>query len=182
LCLGLTATGCDDDPAPTVGADASDSLTPSSDANIPGPDANIPAPDANIPGPDANIPAPDTNIPEPDANIPEPDANIPEPDANIPEPDANIPAPDAEPPISDVTENGDANALSPCEACLASGGTWQPEANACTSNCDIQDISCYTETCPEPCSSSSCSSCIGQEACEDAGCTWNQSGPAMWCN
>lgn len=111
-----------------------------------------------------------------------PDANIPGPDANIPEPDATEPTPDAGPPTSDTTEEDGANTLSPCEACLASGGTWQPEANACTMNCDIQDISCYTTTCPEPCSAASCGTCFGQEDCEAAGCTWNQSGPAMWCN
>ena len=92
---------------------------------------------------------------------------------------------DASAPI-DVAEKSDASADTdeedPCEACLASGGTWQPEANACTQNCAIMDISCYTSSCPEPCSAASCGTCIGQEACEAAGCTWNMEGPAMWCN
>ena len=70
----------------------------------------------------------------------------------------------------------------PCEACIASGGTWQPEANACTENCNIMDISCYTSSCPAPCSSESCGTCIGQEECEGMGCTWNAEPPAFWCN
>ncbi|MEE2780365.1 MAG: hypothetical protein VYE15_07570, partial [Myxococcota bacterium] len=40
-------------------------------------------------------------------------------------------------------------AMSPCWNCLMTGGTWQPEAEACTTNCDIQDISCYVDSCPE---------------------------------
>lgn len=74
-----------------------------------------------------------------------------------------------------------ADEQSPCEACLASGGTWQPEASACTQNCDLMDISCYTTSCPETCSADSCGTCFGQEACEEAGCQWHAEGPAMWC-
>lgn len=70
----------------------------------------------------------------------------------------------------------------PCEACIASGGTWQPEANACTENCNIMDISCYTSSCPAPCSLESCGTCIGQQECEDTGCQWNAQPPAFWCN
>ncbi|MGB0588386.1 MAG: hypothetical protein ACPGU1_01780 [Myxococcota bacterium] len=70
----------------------------------------------------------------------------------------------------------------PCEACIASGGTWQPEADACTENCAIMDISCYTSSCPAPCSLESCGTCIGQEECEGMGCTWNAEPPAFWCN
>jgi hypothetical protein len=70
----------------------------------------------------------------------------------------------------------------PCEACLASGGTWQPEANACTEACNIMDISCYTASCPAPCSLESCGTCIGQEECEEIGCQWNAQPPAFWCN
>ena len=69
-----------------------------------------------------------------------------------------------------------------CEACIASGGTWQPEANACTEDCNIMDISCYTSSCPEPCSMESCGTCIGQEECEAMGCQWNAQPPAFWCN
>ena len=72
--------------------------------------------------------------------------------------------------------------VSLCEACIASGGTWQPEANACTENCNIMDISCYTTSCPEPCSLESCGTCIGQAECEEMGCQWNAQPPAFWCN
>ncbi len=68
-----------------------------------------------------------------------------------------------------------------CEDCLASGGTWQPEADACTSDCDLQDISCFRDDCPEPCGSGNCGGCFDATACNDAGCTWNQQGEAMWC-
>jgi len=37
---------------------------------------------------------------------------------------------------------------SPCTTCLAGGGTWQPEAEECTVDCDIPDISCVTASCP----------------------------------
>ncbi|MDP6942817.1 MAG: hypothetical protein QF464_01600 [Myxococcota bacterium] len=70
----------------------------------------------------------------------------------------------------------------PCEACLASGGTWQPEANMCTEDCDLMDISCYTSSCPAPCSAESCGTCFGPEECGDAGCQWNAEPPAFWCN
>ncbi|MED5465824.1 MAG: EGF domain-containing protein [Myxococcota bacterium] len=35
-----------------------------------------------------------------------------------------------------------------CAECLEGGGTWQPEAMSCTTNCEIMDISCYREVCP----------------------------------
>lgn len=60
-----------------------------------------------------------------------------------------------------------------CEACLASGGTWQPEANACTDNCDLQDISCFTDSCPAP------SDC---EACLASGGTWQPEANACTAN
>jgi hypothetical protein len=37
---------------------------------------------------------------------------------------------------------------SPCVTCLAGGGTWQSEADECTVDCDIPDISCLTAWCP----------------------------------
>ena len=67
-----------------------------------------------------------------------------------------------------------------CEACLESGGTWQPEASGCTQDCAIQDISCFTTECPDSCTDD-CSDCFSQDECEDAGCTWNQEAEAMWC-
>ena len=70
----------------------------------------------------------------------------------------------------------------PCELCLDAGGTWQPEANECSENCNIPDISCYTDSCPAPCSADSCGTCFDSGSCELAGCTWNMEGPAMWCN
>ena len=70
----------------------------------------------------------------------------------------------------------------PCEACLTDGGTWQPEASACTEDCMIQDISCYRDKCPDPCSSEACGSCVTQAACAEASCTWQSSAEAMWCS
>ena len=45
-----------------------------------------------------------------------------------------------------------ANACTPdaCSACLDTGGTWQPEANECTTDCALQDISCFVDSCPNP--------------------------------
>ena len=85
---------------------------------------------------------------------------------------------------ADVSENSDVpdgTEADPCEACLEGGGTWQPPAG-CTQNCMIADLSCYTSSCPEPCSAESCGTCFDQESCEEQGCTWNAQGPAMWCN
>ena len=79
----------------------------------------------------------------------------------------------------EVTE--DATVADPCEECLANGGTWQPPAG-CTQDCNIADLSCFTDACPEPCSAEACGSCFGQVECEAVGCTWNAEGPAMWCN
>ena len=56
-----------------------------------------------------------------------------------------------------------------CDECLSSGGTWQ--IDECTSNCAIQDISCYTDECPPPCSES-CSGCFSESECTSAGCEW----------
>ena len=67
-----------------------------------------------------------------------------------------------------------------CEQCLANGGTWQPEAQECTENCEIQDISCFTETCPGSCEEN-CSYCFDSVSCEEAECTWHQEAEAMWC-
>lgn len=65
-----------------------------------------------------------------------------------------------------------------CEACLASGGTWQPPA--CTTDCALQDTSCFRESCPKPCSSDGCQ-CFSRSACESAGCQWNSVAEAQWC-
>ena len=81
-----------------------------------------------------------------------------------------VPAPDAE-----VEPNEE------CEACLAGGGTWQPEARECTADCDVQDISCFRDACPAPCAAGACGSCFSQAACDDAGCRWEIAGEAMWC-
>lgn len=68
-----------------------------------------------------------------------------------------------------------------CESCLASGGTWQPEASACTENCALMDISCFEDSCPAACSSSSCGDCFSESDCESNGCTWHAAAEAMWC-
>jgi len=39
--------------------------------------------------------------------------------------------------------------LSECEACLQSGGSWQPATKQCTKNCDIHGFSCYRDKCPK---------------------------------
>ena len=70
----------------------------------------------------------------------------------------------------------------PCEACLAEGKTWQPEADACTDDCAIQDISCYADACPAPCSAQSCGTCHSEGDCAGAGCTWNADGGLFWCS
>ena len=67
-----------------------------------------------------------------------------------------------------------------CETCLAEGGTWQPEASECTEDCDLQDISCYTDECPGECEDN-CAYCFGQGECEEQGCAWHQEAEAMWC-
>lgn len=67
-----------------------------------------------------------------------------------------------------------------CTQCLADGGTWQPEANECTENCAIQDISCFTESCPGSCEED-CAYCFDATSCEEAQCTWHQEAEAMWC-
>ena len=75
---------------------------------------------------------------------------------------------------------GSGGGADPCEACLAGGGTWQPEVSECTTNCDIADISCFTDSCPGTCQDD-CAFCFGQGECEAAGCTWQQAAEAMWC-
>ncbi len=91
-------------------------------------------------------------------------------------PDTSVPPDDVAGPLEDATAPGD-----PCEACLASGGTWQPEAGACTDACAIQDISCFTDGCPAPCSADACGGCFTGSDCETAGCTWSTAGESMWC-
>lgn len=78
------------------------------------------------------------------------------------------------------TSSDDDDMNEECEECLDSGGTWQPEAGECTQDCEIMDISCYTESCPGDCSDD-CSYCFSSSDCEDAGCTWHAEGETMWC-
>ena len=73
------------------------------------------------------------------------------------------------------------NNTAACEACLASGGTWQPEAEACTEACEIQDISCYSQACPEACSPTNCGDCFSLSDCETMSCEWVQQNEIMWC-
>ena len=75
---------------------------------------------------------------------------------------------------------GSAGTGDDCESCLAGGGTWQPEANECTADCDIADISCFTNSCPGSCEDD-CSFCFSQDECSAAGCSWQQASEAMWC-
>jgi hypothetical protein len=81
----------------------------------------------------------------------------------------------ADPPATAAT-SGDA-----CQACLRSGGTWQPEANECTRKCAIQDISCFEDTCPGACAEDACGDCFDAETCRAAGCTWHIEAEAAWC-
>lgn len=68
-----------------------------------------------------------------------------------------------------------------CEACLASGRTWQPGADECTDDCDIMDAACFRDVCPEPCGPDNCGACYSGAECQAASCQWQQSGEAMWC-
>lgn len=77
-------------------------------------------------------------------------------------------------------EGPDADGASKCQQCVSEGGTWQPEADQCTSNCDIQDISCFRDSCPEPCSADGCQ-CFSESECEGVGCRWTVEGEAAWC-
>jgi hypothetical protein len=79
-------------------------------------------------------------------------------------------------------ETSQLSEIETCEPCLEAGGTWQPEAQECTENCDIMDISCYETTCPGACEDE-CRYCFGgEQECLDQGCNWNQDAEAMWCN
>ena len=71
---------------------------------------------------------------------------------------------------------------SSCLACLEDGGTWQPEVNECTDDCDIMDISCFVDSCPEACAADNCGDCFDPTSCESATCTWNQEDELAWCN
>ncbi len=75
----------------------------------------------------------------------------------------------------------DTNA-STCEACLESTGTWQPEASACTVDCGLQDISCFTDECPGDCAADECGNCFSQADCEGATCTWTTMDETATCN
>lgn len=82
--------------------------------------------------------------------------------------------------VDSGTQTPDAGGDDACGACLASGGTWQPEASMCTTDCDILDISCFRDTCPGECADD-CGACFSQGECEAEGCTWRQEAEAMWC-
>jgi hypothetical protein len=69
-----------------------------------------------------------------------------------------------------TTDADTATTTSPCEQCLEEGGTWQPEANTCTTDCDIMDISCYTESCPKGKKSSGPWLCTDLPRCEPETC------------
>lgn len=69
-----------------------------------------------------------------------------------------------------------------CDACLAKGGTWQPEAHYCTPNCDIQDVSCFTDQCPGACTAEACGYCFSASECLASSCMWNQGAEALWCS
>ena len=180
----IVLAGCSDESAGNQTPDESDMMVADADD---GQDASAPANDAQPS--DAQEPEADTSQPEDDAPGPEDDVPDPE-DTPEPEPDAPDPMEDAsqdvQDPMDDVGEDAgtdpDAGELSDCERCLESGGTWQPEANACTVNCDIQDISCFVDECPEPCGADNCDGCFGQRDCEDAGCTWRQMQEFAFCS
>ena len=81
------------------------------------------------------------------------------------------------PPAPSNTSGADAAA---CNACIESGRTWQPEVSECTEDCDVQDISCYADSCPGSCADE-CGNCFSQSECEANSCTWHQEQEAMWC-
>ncbi|HKO94644.1 MAG TPA: hypothetical protein VJU61_25995 [Polyangiaceae bacterium] len=66
-----------------------------------------------------------------------------------------------------------------CEPCLRSGGTWQ--LGDCTTNCALQDTSCFRDACPAPCAADSCGTCFGRAECEAVHCEWHSVDEAMWC-
>ena len=66
-----------------------------------------------------------------------------------------------------------------CEECLQSGGTWQ--IDECTTDCGLQDTSCYRNACPVPCAADSCGTCFSQSECEAVDCAWHAEDEAMWC-
>lgn len=68
-----------------------------------------------------------------------------------------------------------------CDDCLASGGTWQPEAQQCTTDCDLMDISCFADECPGECEADACGNCFSQPECEAATCTWTTIDESMFC-
>lgn len=190
------------------GPDAGDALDAPDSASRPAPDREVPqgdATDAISHGDDVEGASGDSEVAieddvqssdgaslNDDATGLSEDASIEVVDTEPGPPDHGALIDDSDEPSSDIeSASEDVAALDvgpiddaqvdPCEACLASGGTWQPEANACTANCDIMDISCYSSSCPAPCAPESCSTCIGSEECEAAGCQWNAQPPAFWC-
>jgi hypothetical protein len=83
-------------------------------------------------------------------------------------------------PTDTDTTDTEVAAATTCEDCLEQGGTWQPEAEQCTADCDLMDISCFRDTCPGECSED-CGSCFNQTECEAASCTWRVEAETMWC-
>ena len=123
-------------------------------------------------GPVDDVTGPVDDVVDAGAEVTDPPADVTDPPADVVDPPADV--------VDSLEDATDPP--SPCEACLASGKTWQPEADACTDSCAIQDISCYTESCPAPCGPDSCGSCLSQAECDGAGCTWNAFDGLFWCS
>jgi hypothetical protein len=199
LCLALALNlGCGAESDPEANAQSGDATeTPSADAAVSPASTDVTAvEDAQEGGAKDDValpPGSDSSATEDTADLVDDAGSVPEADIGALDDDVHA--------LEGDTEGHDATGAAadaavedaegeedvvvepdPCEVCLASGGTWQPEANACTDNCNIMDISCYTSSCPAPCSLESCGTCIGQEECEDTGCQWNAQPPAFWCN
>ena len=51
-----------------------------------------------------------------------------------------------------------------CGECLDLGGTWQPQAEECTSDCSLQDLSCYVTSCPGVCEPDACHNCFDADS------------------
>ena len=185
LCIVLFA-GCSSDdggsgstgePGPDVTSPAPDSAQAALDsATPPVPDDSAVVGDSVAPGSDTLLPANDTIAPEADTVMPQTDTMAPSSDSVTPEPDTMAPEADTVEPEPDTVVPSD-----PCEACLASGGTWQPEEEECTTNCALQDISCYTDACPGECGGNECGLCLTQDKCEAAKCTWFAAAGGFWC-
>lgn len=75
----------------------------------------------------------------------------------------------------------DLSTITDCQECLDAGGTWQPEDDACTEDCALQDISCWEDECPGECATDACDNCFDQTECEAASCEWVTEGEGAWC-